>query len=77
MISKLKQARQVSKPTQQETADLLQVSVRSYKTYEKDLGKDETLKYQYMSEQLEILNYIDKEHGILELKAIIKKAAKF
>ncbi len=72
MISKLKQARQMNKLTQQEAADFLQVSVRSYKTYENDPRKEGTLKYQYMLEQLEKLNYIDEEHGILELEDIIK-----
>ncbi len=72
MINKLKQLRQSSKLTQQEAADLLQVSVRSYKTYENDPSKEETLKYRYLLEQLEKLNYIDEEHGILEFEAIIK-----
>lgn len=72
MVSKLKQVRQVSKLTQQEAADFLQVSVRSYKTYENDPNKEETIKYQYMLEQLEKLNYVDEDHGILEIEEIIR-----
>lgn len=72
MISKLKQVRQNCKLTQQEAADLMKVSVRSYKTYENDPSKEKTLKYQYMLEQLEKLNFIDEEHGILKIDTIVE-----
>ncbi len=72
MISKLKQLRQNCKLTQQEAADLMKVSVRSYKTYENDPSKEKTLKYQYMLEQLEKLNFIDEEHGILKIDTIVE-----
>lgn len=71
MISKLKQTRQANKLTQQEAADLLQVSVRSYKDYENDPRKADTLKYRFMLEQLEKLSFVDEEHGVLELEDII------
>ncbi len=71
MISKLKQTRQANKLTQQEAADLLQVSVRSYKDYENDRRKADTLKYRFMLEQLEKLSFVDEEHGVLELEDII------
>lgn len=67
---RLKQARQSSKLTQQEAADLLQVSLRSYKTYENDPGREDTLKYRYRLEQLEKHNTVDEDHGILDLEAI-------
>jgi predicted nucleotidyltransferase len=72
MNSKLKQTRQANKLTQQEAADLLQVSVRSYKEYENDPRKADTLKYRFMLEQLEKLGFVDEEHGVLELEDIIR-----
>ncbi len=70
MVSKLKQVRQANQITQQEAADLLRVSVRSYKTYENDPAKENTMKYQYMVEQIEKLNYVDEDHGILGIEEI-------
>lgn len=74
MVSKLKQARNKSKLTQQEAADLLRVSVRSYKTYENDPKKIDTIKYRYMLEFFEKLNHVDEEHGILTLDEIRKQS---
>ncbi len=71
MEGKLKQARQASKLTQKEAAELLQISLRSYVTYENDPDKEETLKYKYMLEQLEKLSILDEDHGVLELEDII------
>lgn len=71
MEGRLKQARQASKLTQKEAAELLQISLRSYVTYENDPDKEETLKYKYMLEQLEKLSILDEDHGVLELEDII------
>ena len=64
------------KMTQQEAADLVGISLRSYKSYENDEEKKGTIKYNYILEQLTKINYIDEENGILELEDIVKKCTK-
>ena len=59
--------------TQQEVADLVGISLRSYKSYENDEEKRDTIKYKYIVEQLSKINYIDEETGILELEDIVRK----
>lgn len=73
-MSELKQVRQASKLTQQEAADLLHVSVRSFKDYENDPRKENTLKYQFMLKKLEELSFVDEDHGILKLEEIVRIA---
>lgn len=63
------------KMTQQEVADLIGISLRSYKSYENEKEKQNTIKYKYMIEQLCKINYIDEETGILELEDIVKKCS--
>lgn len=72
----LKELRIEKKKTQQEVADLVGISLRSYKSYENDEEKRDTLKYNYIVEQLSKINYIDEETGILELEDIERKCAK-
>ena len=62
--------------TQQEVADLVGISLRSYKSYENDEEKRDTIKYKYIVEQLSKINYIDEETGILELEDIVRKCTK-
>ena len=62
--------------TQQEVADFVGISLRSYKSYENDVEKQGTIKYNYIVEQLSKINYIDEETGILEPKDIKRKCAK-
>lgn len=75
-MADLKELRMEKKLTQQEVADLVGISLRSYKSYENDEEKKDTLKYKYMVEQLSKINYIDEEHGILEVEDIKRKCAK-
>ncbi len=75
-MADLKELRIDKKMTQQEVADLMGISLRSYKSYENDEEKRDTLKYKYMVEQLSKINYIDEEHGILEVEDIKRKCAK-
>ena len=56
--------------TQVQAAEKLGVSLRSYKTYETDVAKAETIKYQYMTERLARETLIDESHGILTLDDI-------
>ena len=47
-MSELKDLRIDKKMTQKEAADLIGVSLRSYKSYENEAEKQGTLKYKYM-----------------------------
>ena len=72
----LKGLRIEKKMTQQEVADLVGISLRSYKSYENDEEKQNTIKYNYIVEQLSKINRIDEETGILELEDIVRKCSK-
>ena len=72
----LKELRIEKKMTQQEVADFIGISLRSYKSYENDEEKQDTIKYKYIVEQLSKINQIDEETEILELEDIVKKCSK-
>ena len=69
----VKELRLEKKLTQQQVADLVGISLRSYKTYENDKSKEGTIKYTYILEKLKTFNPIDEEHGILEMDFIRDK----
>ena len=71
----LKKIRLEMKLTQKQAAELVGISLRSYKTYENDIQKSNTLKYNYLVDKLEKFNPIDENHGILDLKDIRQKCA--
>lgn len=71
----LKELRIEKNLTQQEVADLVGISLRSYKSYENDKGKQDTIKYNYIVEVLSKINYIDEETGILEIEDIKRKCS--
>ncbi|MBQ7934361.1 MAG: helix-turn-helix domain-containing protein [Lachnospiraceae bacterium] len=75
-MSELKNLRIEKKMTQQEVADLAGISLRSYKSYENDVKKKETIKYTYIMELLNKVNFIDEEHGLLTIEDIQKKCTK-
>jgi len=66
----LKETRIEKELTQNEAASLLGVSLRSYKSYENDEKKRNTIKYKYMLNILSQINPIDEEHGIRKLDDI-------
>ena len=74
-MSELKTLRIKKKMTQQQVADLVGISLRSYKTYENDHQKTDTLKYNYIIDILKKTNVIDEEHGILEMNDIVKSCS--
>ncbi len=74
-MSELKTLRIEKKLTQQQVADLAGISLRSYKSYENDPQKAETIKYNYILDLLRKTNVIDEENGILEIDDIIKKCS--
>ncbi len=69
-MDNLKDLRKEKKLTQQEAAKLAGVSLRSYKSYENDEGKETTFKYKYIYDVLMKTNPIDEEHGILQIEDI-------
>ena len=73
---KLKEIRMSKNLTQSEAANILSVSVRSYKDYENVIKKANTPKYNYLCETLAKYNVIDEEHGILKLEYIKEKVKK-
>ena len=75
-MENLKELRIERRMTQQEVADLVGISLRSYKSYENDEEKQNTIKYNYIVEQLSKINYIDEENGILEVEDIVRKCSK-
>ena len=70
MGAQLKTLRKRNNLTQKEAAELLQVSLRSYKSYENDPHKEGNLKYQYMIDRLSALKPIDETHGVLTIEEI-------
>ena len=75
-MSELKDLRIEKKMTQQEVADYIGISLRSYKSYENDEKKRGTIKYRYIIEQLTKINFIDEEHGLLTVDEIRRKTSK-
>ena len=72
MINKLKELRLENKYTQQEAADFFGISLRSYKTYETDKTKVNSIKYKYMVDKLAENVFVDENHGILSIEYIKK-----
>ena len=72
-MSTIKDLRIKNKYTQQQVADLVGISIRSYKSYENDPNKENTIKYKYILQKLEAINYIDENHGILDMETIANK----
>ena len=70
MKNELYEARKNNGFTQAEAAYFLGVSLRSYKSYEIEKEKQNTIKYNYFVEQLNKKSYIDEEHGLLTLERI-------
>ncbi len=68
----LKELRLSKELTQSQVAKLVGISLRSYKEYENDVTKINTLKYNYIFNELSKINYIDEEHGILKIDNIKK-----
>ena len=47
--------------------------MRSYKSYENDEEKRDTMKYKYMADMLMKINFVDEEHGVLTIEDIKRK----
>ena len=74
-MNRLKLMRKEKKMTQQQVADLVGISLRSYKSYENEPEKADTIKYNYIIDVLSRTNVIDEENGILDIKDITEKCS--
>ncbi|MCR5101390.1 MAG: nucleotidyltransferase domain-containing protein [Butyrivibrio sp.] len=72
-MSDIKELRIEKKLTQKQVAELVGISLRSYKSYENEEEKKGTIKYNYILGMLQSINPIDEEHGILEMDYITEK----
>ena len=72
----LKELRIEKKMTQKQVAELVGISLRSYKSYENDTEKHDTIKNNYIIEQLSKINYIDEENGIIEFEDFVSRCSK-
>ena len=70
-MTELKKQRIAKRITQQEAAALVGVSLRSYVSYENDEKKVGSTKYRFLLQELESINPIDEEHGILKVDDIV------
>lgn len=66
----LKELRISKNLTQVCVAKMLGVSLRSYKSYENDRTKENSVKYKYFIQTLQTYNPLDEDHGILTQKQI-------
>ena len=69
----IKNLRIEKKLTQQQVADIAGISLRSYKSYENDIEKVGTIKYNYILDLLKKINPIDEDHGIISIDDIKEK----
>ena len=70
MTMTLKELRKQKKLTQAECAAYLGMPLRTYQNYENDPGKSASMKYRFMTQQLEQYGFVDEEHGVLSLQTI-------
>ena len=71
-MTALKEMRISKQITQQEAARRLGISLRSYIMYENDATKENTIKYRFLMQELQKINAVDEEHGILTTEQIRK-----
>ena len=62
--------------TQKQCAEYLGVPLRTYKNYENDQSKKNSLKYSFMLEKLKKYVLCDEEHGILTVESITETCKK-
>ena len=71
-MTDLKRLRTGKRLTQQEAADRIGVSLRSYVTYENDETKKDSVKYRFLLHELEKIDLIDEEHGIIPRDDLVR-----
>ena len=71
-MSDLKSLRTIKRLTQQEAAARIGVSLRSYVSYENDETKKDSLKYRFLFHELEKIDPIDDEHGVISKDELVR-----
>ena len=71
-MTELKRLRIDKGLTQQDAATRIGISLRSYVSYENDETKKKSTKYRFLVSEMEKINVIDEEHGILQIEDISK-----
>ena len=66
----LKEIRLSKNITQNMAASIAGISLRSYKSYENDPSKVDTIKYKYLIDVLNKYGFVDESHGILAIAKI-------
>lgn len=74
-MTEIKDLRTRKKLTQQQVADLVGISIRSYKSYENDPAKVGSIKYKYIMDKLKDLYPVDEDHGLLDLEYITERCS--
>lgn len=69
-MKEIKTIRKERRLTQLQAAEMLGVSLRSYKSYENDESKKNSIKYKYLYEKLNEYVLFDEDHGVLDLEFI-------
>jgi hypothetical protein len=62
--------------TQNQVSQIVGIPLRTYKNYENDIDKEESIKYNYIMEKLDKFNFIDEETGILTIDKIADECRK-
>ena len=75
-MGELKDLRKEKKINHNEVVDFAVISLIYNKTYENDETKSDSIKYKYLMEQLTKVNFIDEEHGLLDVDDIKRKCTK-
>ena len=71
-MTDLKSLRTIKRLTQQEAAARIGVSLRSYVSYENDETKKDSLKYRFLFHELEKIDPIDEEHGVISKDDLVR-----
>ena len=71
-MTELRKVRTSKRMTQKEAADRIGVSLRSYVSYENDETKSGSAKYRFLLHELEMIDSIDEEHGVLAREELVK-----
>ena len=66
----LKEIRKQNNLTQTQAANYLEISLRTYQSYEKEFRKQKGLRYEYMINTLRDYGYVDEENGLLTIDFI-------
>lgn len=66
----LKELRKQKGLTQKQVSEILNIPLRTYIRYESNEQKNDTLKYNYLFEKLQLINLADENNGILKFNDI-------